>query len=216
MRTIVYSCIVGGYDDPSLFNRSIFKGLDADYILFTDHTMDIDGWMTKPIFHQESNHVRTSRWHKINSHLLFPDACDTIWIDGNQIPCGKATDIINSSPLGTYKHPKRNCVYDEASCCIDMGKDDKEIIKRQMDFYKSVMYPADNGLAETCCIYRVNSLDNADINNLWWDQLAKFSHRDQLSFDYTIWKLKAQYNPIPGCRVKSDFLKHINHIIPIF
>jgi hypothetical protein len=211
-KTIVYTCVVSKYDNIYRFNGRKFDGLDAEYVIYTDQQATVDGWQIRPISHMQKTPTRTSRWYKINSHVLFPEAFDTIWIDGNQIPYGSADCVISSAPLGTFKHPKRSCIYAEMHACYNYGKDRLEIMHAQMDKYRSEGYPDNNGLAETSCIYRTNNTDNIKFNNLWWKQIKMHSHRDQLSFDYTAWKLGIEYKIIPGCRVNSCFLEHVPHV----
>lgn len=37
-------------------------------------------------------------------------------------------------------------------------------------------------------------LKNASFNRLWWEEICKGSRRDQLSFDYSLWKMEMKAN----------------------
>lgn len=203
---IVYTCVTNNVDDISAFSHKRFVDLDADYVIFTDKRITVPGWSVKSIARSYGN-TKTSRWHKINSHILFPNAQATIWIDGNQIPNGEGINIIKSGPIGTFKHPKRDCIYDEFEACLKMNKDLECNMRPQIELYEKMGYPRRNGLAETCCIFREHTKEISEFNSLWWEHVIKYSHRDQLSFDFIAYMTKTRYNIIPGSRIKSGFLE---------
>ena len=88
----------------------------------------------------------------------------------------------------TRKHQRRDCVYDEAEKCIDSKKGVRRDIEKQVDFYKKERYPKHNGLYCTFWLFRRHTRQIKDFSKLWWDQLVKFSHRDQISLPYIAWK----------------------------
>ena len=52
-------------------------------------------------------------------------------------------------------------------------------------------YPKKSGLFETNVMYRINKNGNVrNCNALWWSLIEKYSKRDQLSFNYVLWKLE--------------------------
>lgn len=203
---IVYTCITNSVDNILAFSNRHFVDLDADYIIFTDKKIEIPGWSVK-LIDKSYGITKTPRWFKINSHILFPYAKRTIWIDGNQVPNGRADKIIESGPIGTFKHPKRDCIYEEFEACLRMNKDIEHNMRPQIDHYKRMNYPQRNGLAETCCMYREHTKEIREFNTLWWKQIEQYSHRDQLSFDFVAYITNTKYNIIPGSREKSKFLE---------
>ena len=211
MRHIVYTCITNLKDNPYLLEGRAFTDIDAEYVLFTDKETYVSGWTTKPLYYKASNPILTARWHKINSHILFAKDASTIWIDGNQLPNGSATPILQSAPFGVFRHPYRSCIYDEAVKCKELGKDRSEVIERQMNRYRHEGYPSHNGLAETSCIYRFHNQLIKLINEKWWNQIINGSYRDQLSLNYVLWKVGTTYKIIPGSRSSSSFLLYHEH-----
>lgn len=225
---IIYSCIVGTYDNvkKTLFTSKINHLLqDTQFVLFTDsikpgYIKNKNGtWEVRSLEkkYEESN-VKTARWHKINSHVLFPDAKYTMWIDGTQIitinmPIKKFfLRYLGKNHIATFKHPKRKSLYTEAKECITLKKDTRKKIIPQILSYKKEGYPLfGNMLVETTCLLRRNTKKIKGCNTLWWKQLDTHSIRDQLSFNYVCWKLGITYSIIPGNRVRSPFFRHVNH-----
>ena len=97
------------------------------------------------------------------------------------------------------KHPKRTCIYKEAEECIKIKKDALVNITQQIQKYKDTGYPKDNGLAETNVIYRIHNNEYCKkLMETWANEVIKYSHRDQLSFNYALWKIGSdgfQYLP---------------------
>ena len=207
---IIYTCITNDYDNVNqLHNRRFDHTASATYVLFTNSDSQVIQWNISPLKYQHSHNAKTARWHKTHPHILFPDST-TLWIDGNQIPFGSIDKILQTTPFGVFKHPKRDCIYDEMLACHHQNKDVLRIILPQIEKYRAAGYPEHNGLAETCCLLRENTKENARFNEAWWSEIKEHSHRDQLSFDYVIWKLGMAYNIIPGCRIESEFCNVIS------
>ena len=83
---------------------------------------------------------------------------------------------------------KRDCVYEEGRICIERRLDNREDILRQLDFYKSENYPAHNGLYWTTILFRRHTKRLKQFSTLWWDQVERYSYRDQISLPYVAWK----------------------------
>lgn len=63
-----------------------------------------------------------------------------------------------------------------------------------MEKYKSEGYPSIGGLISGNFIIRKNKDPlQMNLNRKWWNEISKHSRRDQLSFNYVIWKYKFKY-----------------------
>lgn len=84
----------------------------------------------------------------------------------------------------------RDCVYDEGAKCIEKKrfKSNKKDISRQLAFYKSEDYPTHNGLYAAWWLFRRHTKELKKFMKLWWEQVEKYSHRDQISLPYVAWK----------------------------
>ena len=196
-KGVIYTCITSGYD--SLLQHT-YQNLNWDYICFTDNenllTLGKVGiWTIKKLQFNELDNIRNARWHKTHPHILFPNYKYSIWIDGN---VDVLTDDLfkkcklflrSKDVIFSFKHPLRTCVYDEADTIIMMKKDYPEVVKEEVKFLQQEGYPSNNGLSETSIIMmKLNNEKQRKFADLWWSLIAKFSRRDQMAFDYALWK----------------------------
>lgn len=195
MKKVIYSCITGGYDN---IPEHKYVSPDWDYVLFTDNPDlisrgRINHWIIRPLAFAKRDNVRNARWHKINAHILFPEYEYSLWLDGNVSVNNKNVfDIIDkfiseNSTVAVPLHPVRKCVYQEADTIINLHIDYPKTVKSEMRFLHTEKYPNNNGLAETNILLRRHN-DIAPALDLWWNMVNKYSKRDQLSFDYAMWK----------------------------
>ena len=192
MRVVCYTCITGNYDkliDP------VMKSPGIDYICFSDSDFKSNIWKIRQIPDELDglSKVKQQRIVKICPHKFLPEYDVSIWVDGNIEIIGELNDFISqydlTIPLYTRIHPTRNCIYDEADACINLGKGNVDQIKSQVNSYADQGYPKRIGMAETNILVR----DHNDIHcklvcNAWATELLLNSHRDQLSFNYVCWK----------------------------
>lgn len=92
-------------------------------------------------------------------------------------------------PFASNSHPTRNCIYDEGTSCCIIGKDNIKLMRHQLDTYRREGMPEHFGLYETnliACEHN-NPLCIAVMED-WWNEINRFSRRDQLSLPYVLWK----------------------------
>jgi len=198
---VLYTSIVGAYD--KLHEPDIILD-DWDYICFSNDYIPSENsvWQIRPIPPQSKDHISTSRFVKINPHIVLKDYRYSLWIDGNVIIKGnyaysRAEQLIKQGELISIpKHPLRDCTFEEAAICIKIGKEYKSIIKEQMQNLKENGFPENIGLFEGNIIFR-NHLhkDIIELDEDWWNEFTRYSKRDQLSLRYVLWK--NQINCIP-------------------
>ena len=179
----VYTSITGSYE--GLKTNQVYDG--ADFYCFTDQKPPSDPgkWTVLPATNLFSDPRMNARYHKILAHEMFPDYEYTIWIDGSLRMNIKAQYFIDhmTHNMMTFKHPVRNCVYDEAEEVFRLQLDEPKKIAYQVNRLKDWGYPAQNGLAETKVVIRRNTGNVVMFNEEWFYQLATGSARDQLSFN---------------------------------
>lgn len=202
MKKVLYTCITGGYDNVPEYK---YIAPDWEYVLFTDNADLIQAgkihhWTVRPLVFNYLDNVRNARWHKINAHILFPDYDYSLWLDGNiSIVRKKAFTIADkfihkNTLVAVPLHLFRNCIYQEAKEIINLSIDYKRVVNAEIKCLRKHNYPENNGLHETCILLRKH--DNI-INalNQWWHMVAKYSKRDQLSFDYAMWANDVKITP---------------------
>lgn len=212
-RNVIYTCITGNYeplDDPF----SVSPGFD--YICFTNSdTIKSNVWKILPIPKELDGltEVKKQRCIKINAHKYLPQYDLSIWVDGsikllknvNQFIKDNCEDGIIFIP----SHPQRNCIYEEMATCIKMKKDTEANIAPQRKRYKEEKFPEHYGLVQSNIIVRKhNDPDCIRLMECWWNELKNGSHRDQLSFNYAVWKnedVKVNYLSSKTC--SSEYFK---------
>lgn len=219
---VVYSCVTGNYDnvDKTLLGKAPEIDCDATFVLFSDAVSEPQlqhNWQILPLHFKHSFcRRRTARWHKVNSHVLFPYADITVWVDGSQSfkPVLLFADLIRphlQHSVATFKHPIRNCVYQELNACIKYRKDNELLMRKQIESYRADGYPPHNGMVETACVIRRNTPEIVAFNKAWWAEIDKHSFRDQLSFNYVAHKTNTLYSHVPGHRESSAFFHFTPH-----
>ena len=111
-----------------------------------------------------------------------------------------------------FKHPKRNCIYNEIDVCNILKKEKKTKLFLIKKFLLSQNYPKNNGLVATGFIFREHNKKNITllmkyITNL----LLKYTTRDQLIFNYSMWKLKQNYESLNIDIFTNKYFYLINH-----
>lgn len=194
-KKVIYTCITGGYDSIPVHG---YVASDWDYILFTDNSKLISlgrfaHWTVKPLQFNKLTNVKNARWHKVNAHKLFPDYNCSLWIDAqiivnNNNLINLCDDLFSRNVLcATPAHPVRKCIYDEAVVIKEHNIDFANIVNSEVRYLRAHRYPANQGLSETNIVFRQHNKIKSALR-LWWRMIKKFSKRDQLSFNYAIWK----------------------------
>lgn len=192
MKLTIYTAIFGDYDilqDPLYTHRNI------KYVCFTDKELESKIWDVRVVPIVELTPRREARKYKILSHKYI-DAEVSLWIDGSkhitQNPIPYIEEYLKVADLLAGAHT-RNCIYDEADKCISVRKGDPDKIKEQMKKYRKEKYPVKNGLINSSVILRKITPKLIKVENDWWKELNTQSVRDQLSFNYVVWKNNFKY-----------------------
>lgn len=208
---VVYTAIIGKRDRLSNARK------DCSYVAFTDggwvgldHV--VSGWDILPAMNHYTDPVRNAKIYKVVPHWFF-DTEYSLWVDANFTVNVDMDEIIKLLPddadMGLYVHSDRDCIYDEAEVCKVYH--DKELIQPQMDRYRAEGYPVHNGLHSCSVILRKHTKKMAEFNELWWREIQLGSRRDQLSFDYCVWKSGVKVHNLPGLVREVDLFTYRPH-----
>jgi glycosyltransferase involved in cell wall biosynthesis len=210
LNKIIYTAIVGNYDD--LKNpHNITPGWR--YICVTDDVhLHSDIWEVIHVKNENQSNKRLARKIKIKPQDFLPPYDICVWIDGSiQINCDLNLFISDiKADFSILKHHIRSSILDEAEICKAICKDDPDVIDRQMEFYRSDNYQFNNGLVESGLMIRTNAPQVTEFCNLWYEQVDKFSIRDQLSFNYVLYKYPIELNLLDYAILHKEFILN-NH-----
>ena len=108
-------------------------------------------------------------------------------------------------PIWVKVHPGRKCIYDEAKTVLRMKKDTKEHVLPQIERYRTESFPEKFGLHETGIVLRRHMDEGVmRLGNMWAKEIMDGSHRDQLSFDYCVWKTGIDVGPLKVGNLLKD------------
>lgn len=199
-KYVIYTAMIGGYDNikqPQVIDDRF------DFVLFSNDIKEkkIGVWQVRPISYSNIDNTRICRYIKTHPEELLPEYEFSIWIDSN---VRIMTDFIYSRSLQLYanniqiasmNHLERNCIYEEAYTILECTLEYESIILDWCKLLRKEKYPLNNGLFETNVVYRINNNKVQIIDKFWWKCIDDYSRRDQLSFNYVLWKndFKCEY-----------------------
>lgn len=195
---IVYSAITSCYDRT--FQAKVYTK-NIKYLLYSDMPRNIKGWDVLPITKKiKGAKPLTNRWYKFFPHELFKEVEYSVYLDGNIRIIGDLTQLLqefikSQAAIGVFKHKDRNDICQEIDACIKYKKFDASDLdrsKEQIRDYLSEGMPPSQILTDNGIIFRWHQHPQLKKTMaLWWEQLQKYSKRDQISLPYVVWKSNA-------------------------
>ena len=76
--------------------------------------------------------------------------------------------------------------------------DHSNLVDDQLDFYRDMDYPKNNGLYELPARVQRNTELTQRMGWMWWEQICMFSSRDQISFPFVCHQLGIKPSILPG------------------
>lgn len=193
-RPVIYTAVHGNYE----------KKRD-DIVVFSDKIDD-----------KFKQSVMNAKVYKVLPHR-FLDCEYSVWVDGNIFPVvssGEIKELLGNSDIAVFRHPQRNCVYQESFPARErVAEEYRGLIREQMDKYESEGFPAGFGLWECGMIIRKHNEATREFNERWWAEITRFSQRDQLSFPYVMWKMqgKIKLKTLDGNVRNHKYFRYENH-----
>ena len=179
----------------------------VDYIAFVDHIHDgCDTWEQRLsldfTLDVEYNGRRNAKIYKVMPQMFLPEYDYWFWVDSTHEVIVDPKTIINQylgdSDIALWKHTDRDCLYSEANIVKELRIDHIDLVNSQIEYYKSIGYPENNGLYELPVSIRKNTDRIKILNMRWWEQICKYSSRDQISMPFVLWKTDIKPTILPG------------------
>lgn len=196
----IYTAIFGEYDE---LNEPIFDSLldEADFFCFTD-IKNLSSSKIKVIKVDKTynDQRKSARYIKIKGHEVLAGYEYVIWLDASFTLNIRSISEFNLNaflafPVVTFRHPFRNCLYEEALICVYAYRDFYFRILKQVISYKIKGMPLNYSLYETgITIFNNSHPDSFILREKWWNEINKGSLRDQIALPFCLWK----YNLIAG------------------
>ncbi|XP_062096141.1 probable hexosyltransferase MUCI70 [Humulus lupulus] len=151
---------------------------------------------------------RTGKIPKLLMHRLFPNARFSLWVDGKLELVVDPYQVLErflwrkNVSFAISKHYKRFDVFVEAEANKAAGKYDNASIDFQVDFYRKEgltpyteeKLPITSDVPEGCVIIREHIPISNLFTCLWFNEVDRFTSRDQISFSTVRDKIKAKTN----------------------
>ena len=187
MTVAIVTACAGAYDTP---RAQAEQDIDVDWFWFGDWDGPVPPapWRFELIEHAASPNFAAKRVK------CCPPVghADVIWIDASMQVTSpsfarEALDARGRDGIAAWRHPRRDCVYDEAEASVGAeaqgGKYDGQPIMEQAAHYRANGYPAHAGLYACGTIaYDWSSSTVHEFGERWLRECARWSVQDQLSF----------------------------------
>lgn len=179
-KIAVVTAIDGKKD--TLRDQPEYEGVE--YVAFVDEKTKSSTWKTYPVCQKFKKPVMNAKIHKVLAHKYVNHEY-IVWIDGNMdLKCDphELIKLMGDKDYAFFKHPARDCVYQEADACVSLGKGDIKELALQTKEYARQNYPYHKGLCELTAFIRRNTPETNLAFERWWAEICRHSERDQVSF----------------------------------
>ncbi|XP_073026355.1 probable hexosyltransferase MUCI70 [Primulina eburnea] len=223
-EVIVASAIFGNYDviqqprnvgEVARKNVPFFMFIDKETEAYMKNTSVLDGgkqvglWRIIVVQNVPYNDARRNgKVPKLLLHRLFPNVRYSIWIDGKLRLVVDPYQILEkflwrqNATFAISRHYSRFDVFEEAEANKAAGKYDNTSIDHQIDYYKKEgltpytldKLPITSDVPEGCVIIREHIPMTNLFSCLWFNEVDRFTSRDQLSFATVRDKVKERVN----------------------
>ena len=145
-----------------------------------------------------------NRYYKFFSEKIFSANDISIYIDGNVDIMRNLDPLVSEfidskTSLGIMRHNQRDNILEEVEACKVNNKfkeDDQNKILNQINSYNAEGYPQDYPLFTATVIFRRHNYDKKlnQAMELWWEQVKRFTCRDQISLPFVLWKTQLKHH----------------------
>lgn len=201
-KNCIYTVIIGNYDN---LNEHFEKKNNWDYYCITDNKqLKSNKW--KMIYVDESypnkmEQSRVSRYYKTHYYEFFDSYENILYIDArmnivNDLDIYRS--LMNESDILLMIHPDAKNINEEIDRVVIWHLDTPEMGNKIRERYKNEGYKYNNGLNAGGVLMFKNNDKIKKFFTEWWDEISKYSYRDQLSLNYVLWKnsdLKVEQQP---------------------
>lgn len=186
-RRVVYRALLGGYEQ--LREEEAARDSEIPFLCFTDDPgLTSETWqvvLVEPRLPRDS--TRSARALKIIGHPVLDEYDETLWLD-NTVALKRAPDELFDTWLADADvaaplHAFRSSVLAEAEAVLDSGLDDFTRVYEQMATYLALDAEAlEQNPHWTGMLARRRTPATQEAMRTWWEDVLRFSRRDQLSF----------------------------------
>lgn len=197
-ETCLYTINTGNYEGDCIY---IEPDLPIDYLYFTDNFQLVYQCIQKgiqPYYITHSDSKLLQRTVKTSPHKYLPHIYErSIYIDGNIALSNTFTqDILDiflskTQTMICFSHPDRQSVLEESTKVIELKLETKDNVDKLLTLLSEDKFQDNVGLTETNVLIRKHKQIKEFSEE--WTRCIEVCRRDQLSFDYLLWKHKLNH-----------------------
>ncbi len=201
MTLTVFTAIVGGKTDQ--LKAPLVVNPDVRYVVFSDHAQAVAPYEWIPIEVTDLGPRLRARQLKICANhpalgrpgvILWHDAAFQLAVDPAQLA---SEQLVDGHDLCAFPHPDRTRIEDEAIAIARHGYASLEDLQRQAETYRAEGFQQ-TALTATGFILRRMTPAVKVFDAVWWDEVARWTWRDQMSVDFAAWKTGVVIHYLPG------------------
>lgn len=182
---------------------------DADYVCYTDDPdFTSPVWKPRPVVFYKRDPVRTAKFYKLLCHRHFLDYKASIYHDASfqlqSDPFLLIEAYLGDADMSLHPHYLRHCLYEEIEACIQLYKDRIGLLRAQGQAYKQQGFPEDQGLYECGILMRHHNKRVSELNEKWWEEIVRYSARDQISFPVVLSDSSVKLNLLPFDNIRHN------------
>lgn len=214
-RWVIYTVVTQGHD--LLLPPQVVEP-NTCYIALVDDpkTLAPSPWEVR-VFHTEARNGRVlARYAKLMPHHFFPEADASIYLDAIMVLTGDTRRLravaLADADFAAFPHYRTGTVTGGDSIAYEAGEvkrlalDDPARVDQQMAFYQQEGFPDNLGLMEGGVLMRRHFQPQVvAAMETWWQMVQDYSHREQLSMMYALWKHNVRWAMLPGTTLDNSF-----------
>ncbi len=207
MKKVVYTVLLGKkykLNEPKYFN----KGWTLK--CFTDQDISSKNWKIIKVKGVKDSRKK-SREIKIANHRFFNyDVC--LYLDARFTIKTNLDSMVKKylkKNIAVMSRKKRHRDHkEEIDLCIRLKLDNKKVLTKQFNEYKSDSFPSNARLYSPGIMLKKNSKEIRKFMELWYNEVDKHSYRDIVSFAYVLWKYPVEISVMPHKPMYRSFMNY--------
>ena len=225
LKIALYTATIGQYEHPSeVLPHSTDNGSlgHADCYRFTDSPIlgDEDkNRQAQPRWKDVQDAprlfgdpIRSARAIKILGHSVLSAYDVTVWVDNRVRLKVAAEELVErflpkDADVAVPLHSIHGSLSEEFNAVLHARLDDPRRVREQRATYgRATPYLAAQPVYWTAILIRRNNPSVSSLNSIWWEQVLRYSRRDQLSFPYACDLVpELRLSPYVADNFESDF-----------
>jgi hypothetical protein len=206
---VVYTAIFGGYDE---LREPAVREDGVQYVCFTDNPrLRSRGWEIR-YCQPSGDPVFQAKRIKVLAHEALQ--CSTsLWVDG-RVELGDLNGVFDrfDAELAMQQHPLRNCIYEEADYCKQVGRGDPQRIDQTVARFRAAGHPQRAGLWWGGIVLRRHTPATQEFNRQWWREVSLGTSRDQLILPVLLRNMNIRFATLPKNTPRHRLGKHVERI----